>query len=205
MDGLIISIVMRRTVTCYAGLVAVLVLLPLCSSAGAEQRPRILLIEGQNATNPGGTLTFGAFRRRLKERWSKDYHVNFDHLDLFQFPGTEYQSRVARFLSEKYAKTPPDVIVPNGRQSLALLVAHRDLIAPKARIVFCCTTAAVAQSLGLPDDVVGVSIDLDWSATLDLAERLQPSARDLVVIAGASETDRIWGADVHKAVEVESQ
>src|SRR4051794_35147384 len=152
---------------CYAGLVAVFVLSPLYSAA-TEQRPRILLVEGQSATNPGGALTFGSFKRRLKERWSKDYDIYFDQLDLAQFPGTEYRERVARFLSEKYAKAPPDVLVPNGRQSLALLVTHRHLIAPQARIVFCCTSAAVAQSLNLPDDVVGASIELDWSATLDL-------------------------------------
>jgi PAS domain S-box-containing protein len=194
--------VMRSTLACYVSVVATLALLPLAPSAVAEQkRTRILLVEGQTASNPGGLATFGAFRRRLKEKWSKDYDIYFDQLDSAQFPGAEQQARVARFLSEKYAKAPPDVMVPNGRQSLALLVANRHLIAPQARIVFCCTTTAVARSLNLPDDVIGVSIDLDWSATLDLAERLQPKARELVVIGGASATDRIWSADVDKAIE----
>src|ERR1044072_5583177 len=193
---------MRSTVTCCRGLVATFVLLSLCSSAAAEQRrPRILLVEGQNATLPGGMVTFEAVRQRLKEKGSRDYDVYYDQLDLARFPGAEYQERVARFLGEKYSKAPPDVLVPNGRQSLALLVAYRHLIAPQARIVFCCVAAAVAESLNLPDDVVGVSINHDWCATLDLAERFQPRARELVVIAGGSDTDRIWGADMDKAIE----
>jgi hypothetical protein len=159
-------------------------LLP-CSSPIAEGRqPRILLVEGHNATLPGGMLAFAAFKQRLKEKWSRDHDIYFDQLDLARFPGAEYQERLARFLGEKYSKAPPDVLVPNGRQSLALLVAYRHLIAPQARVVFCCATGAVARSLNLPDDVVGVSIDHDWPATLDLAERLQPKARELVVIGG---------------------
>src|SRR5262245_17408590 len=122
-DYLVIGTVMRTAVTCYAGLVATFVALPLCSSAVAEQRqPRILLVEGHNATLPGGMLAFAAFKQRLKEKWSRDHDIYFDQLDLARFPGAEYEERLARFLGEKYSKAPPDVLVPNGRQSLALLV-----------------------------------------------------------------------------------
>ena len=38
-----------------------------CVSSAQERRRRILLLEGQSATQPGGVRTFEAFRTRLKE------------------------------------------------------------------------------------------------------------------------------------------
>jgi signal transduction histidine kinase len=170
--------------------------------ASAQERPqRILLLEGQGARQPGGVRTFDAFTQRLKEKSRKNYAIYFDHLDLGRFPGREHRERVARFLGDKYAGNRPDLVVPNGRQSLALVVEYRDRIAPNAPIVYCCTTAAAASVPNLPSDAVGVITEYNWSATLDLAQRLQPGARDIVLVSGSSDVDRLWEADMRKAIE----
>jgi signal transduction histidine kinase len=186
------------------GGVILLLILPfscLGCRAGAEQLQRILLLEGQSATQPGGVRIFEAFKQRLKEKSPKNYEIYFDHLDLGRFSGKEYQERVARFLGEKYAQSPPDLVVPNGRQSLALLATHRKVIAPHAHILYCCTTAAAANIPDLPSDAVGVITEYNWSATLALAERLQPGARNIVLVSGASDADRLWQADARDAIE----
>jgi len=40
--------------------------------------------------------------------------------------------------------------------------------------------------------VVGAVSEYDWAETLALAARLQPTARDLALISGSSEVDKIW-------------
>ena len=183
-------------------LVCVLIAWSACPSVAADGRPqRILLLEGQSATQPGGVRTFEAFRQRLKEKSSQNYEIDFDHLDLARFPGAAHAERAARFLAEKQAQKPLDLVVPNGRGSLSVLLRYRALVAPNVPIVYCCVTKAVADTLNLPSDAVGVITEYDWTATLALAERLQPGARNLTLISGASEVDRAWEAEMRKAIE----
>jgi C4-dicarboxylate-specific signal transduction histidine kinase len=169
--------------------------------AAGEPPRRILLLEGQAARQPGGVKTFEAFRHRLKERSVNNIEIYFDHLDLARFPGPAHAEHTARYLREKYAQTPLDLVVPNGRGSLNFLQRYRDTIAPNVPIVYCCTTAAAVETLNLPRDAVGVITEYNWDATLALAARLQPDARNLVLISGASEVDRAWEADARKAIE----
>ena len=53
----------------------------------------------------------------------------------------------------------------------------------------------------LPSDVVGVLEDLDPAPTLQLARRLHPDAKSLVLIIGAGELDRGWDPRIRRAVE----
>ena len=81
---------------------------------------------------------------------------------------------------------------PTARGSLSLLVRHRDAIAPGVPIVYCCASAEAVDALNLPRDVLGVILEYNWAETLALAAQLQPGARNLVLISGASELDKIW-------------
>jgi hypothetical protein len=51
-----------------------------------------------------------------------------------------------------------------------------------------------------PPDVIGRSIDLDPTSTLQLALRLHPDARRLVIVLGAADRDRIWEQRLRSAV-----
>ncbi len=133
--------------------IALVLMISTCVSSAQERPRRILLLEGQSATQPGGVRTFEAFRTRLKERSREYYEIDFDHLDLARFPGEAHAERAARFLGEKHAQRPLDLVVPNGRGSLSVLLRYRHLIAPNVPIVYCCVTADVAALHNLPPDV----------------------------------------------------
>ena len=53
----------------------------------------------------------------------------------------------------------------------------------------------------LPPEVTGIITEFDLAKTLSLAERLQPEARRLFVIAGSGETDRRWQPIARKVIE----
>ena len=161
-------------------------------SAGVEQTRRIYLIEGLAAWQPSGVEVHEGFKQRLKERSFANYEIYLDNLELGRFPGKAHEERVARFLSEKFAQNPPHLLMPDGPGSLSLLVRHRDTIAPGVPIVYCCVDPGTADALALPRDVVGVTIEYNWAETLALAARLQPDARNLVLISGSSDIDRLW-------------
>jgi PAS domain S-box-containing protein len=182
-------------------------LLPIVAApAAAEKRPqRVFLLEGLRATQPAGLRTLEAFRNRLKERGGSDIEVFIDFLELSRFPGEDHEERTARYLSEKYSEKRPDLLVPISRGALHFVMKYRDVLGPGLPVVYCCTAASAATAMSLPRDVVGVVTDYDWSKTLDLADRLQPEARNLAIISGASAYDREWLDDLLREIEPRSK
>ena len=83
-------------------------------------------------------------------------------------------------------------MITAGREASVFILKHREAIAPDVPIVVCCLPAESFAALGGPNKITGVISGRDISKTLDLAERLQPDARNLVVVAGASDFDRQW-------------
>jgi PAS domain S-box-containing protein len=110
---------------------------------------------------------------------------------------------MATFLRDRYAQRRPDVIMIVSGLALPFVVKHRDSFAPKVPVVFIGASSTTYQGSRPPPDITGHIIDLEanFDTTLRLAERLQPDARRLVVIAGSAPIDRNWQGIARKVVE----
>jgi PAS domain S-box-containing protein len=164
-------------------------------SAGAQERVRrVLILYPYDNTLPATNLAGEAARKRLLERAKQQITIYTDFLDLVRFPDDVHGERTARFLAEKYAQTPFDLIIVLNTESQRFATRYRHIFAPNVPIVFCCVTRALfdAATTPRPADVTGIINEFDSTKTLELARRLQPDARNLVFIAGASEIDRRW-------------
>ena len=105
------------------------------------------------------------------------------------------------FLRAKYEKRPPDVVITLGSIALPFLVRHRDDIAPNAPVVFTSVSPQSHSALRLPPNITGIISEFNLDKTLALAERLQPEASRLFVIAGSGEVDRRWQSAARKTIE----
>jgi PAS domain S-box-containing protein len=183
-------------------LVAVVALLLDGWSVGAQEPiRRVLLLYPYDSVNPA-TLTAGtAIRKRLTGESSSKIDIYSDFLDLARFPTETDQLRSARYLAEKYADNPPEIIMPLSPEAQRFAIKYRGVIAPNVPIVFCCVTPEMAAATDRPSDVTGIYGEFDAGKTIALAQKLQPKARNLVVISGASEMDRQWLASVQKEIE----
>ncbi len=184
---------------------ALVFLTTLWPAAADEQPRRILLLEGLTVTQPAGVRTLEAFKNRLKEKGVENIETFIEFLELGRFPGQAHETLTARFLAEKYSESPPDLLIPISRGALAFLLQYRSKIAPNTPIVYCCTAASAVTAMNVPREVIGVVTEYNWLRTLALAERLQPDARNLVVISGASDFDRAWQEDARRQIESASQ
>ena len=72
------------------------------------------------------------------------------------------------------------------------MTKFRDQMLPGVPVVHIAMPQDQLERLTLPPDVVGRTIDLDPTETLELALRLHPNAKRLVIVVGAAERDRIW-------------
>jgi signal transduction histidine kinase len=191
-----------RSAFCIRFCLLVLAALTVASqSFGAESARRVYLLQGLTATQPGADLTVAAFKARLKERSSEPIEVFTDFLDIGRFPGPEHEKRLVPFLAGKIAQANPAVVISISRGATRFLVRHRAEIAPNTPVFYCCTPSSTADGLDIPADIPGIIIDYDWAGTLALAERLQPNAKTLVFVSGASARDHAWYQDAMTDLE----
>ena len=182
----------RRT---WSGLLAfsVLVLVGAQGAAYAQDAVRrALILYPENNVYRQGLIVGEAFRKRLLEGSSADIEIFSDFLDLSRFPDEGHRQRIVRYLAEKYAQTAPDLVFAVGPEVLQLLSSNRERLMPNVPIVTCCMLPETIAAVGRLGDVAGVASEVDLAKTLALAERLQPKARRLLVVAGASPYEQRW-------------
>jgi ABC transporter substrate binding protein len=88
-----------------------------------------------------------------------------------------------------------------GSAALPFILKYRDITAPKIPVVFTSISAHSYAAMRPPPDVTGIITEFNLDKTLALAERLQPDARRLFVIAGSGATDRRWHTVARNTVE----
>jgi signal transduction histidine kinase len=170
-------------------------------AAGNDQRRRIYFLESLSATQPGAIRTIEGFTLRLKAKTTESFEIIIDYLEFGRFPDQAHADRSARFLAEKYAEAPPDVLIPLGRAAIPFMLKHRDIVAPQVPIIMVGVPAHAVGEVKALGNSIWVITECNFAKTLALAQRLQPEARNLVFLAGASDYDRSWMNDARRELE----
>jgi PAS domain S-box-containing protein len=142
-----------------------------------------------------------AVRKRLLERFPQGLEIEADFLDLARYPDAAHAQRMVNFLGEKYAGVRFDAVVVIGPSGLPFILQHREVVGLRVPVIFSDLTRATYQAMNLPPDVTGVISGLYPEKTIELAKRLQPGARRVVVIAGSDDVDGRWRETARKAIE----
>jgi C4-dicarboxylate-specific signal transduction histidine kinase len=172
-----------------------------CPAASNEHRRRIYFLESLSPTQPAAIRTIDAFNKRLSEKTTETFDIFIDYMELGRFPGQAHLDRTARFLAGKYAETPPDVLIALGRAALPFLLKYRDAVASEVPTIIVSIPTRMAAEASALANTVSVTTEYNFSKTLELARRLQPEARNLVFVAGASDYDQSWVNDARRELE----
>ncbi len=173
-----------------------LAILPNCPptrAVAANDAVAILVVYANDATQPAAIELARGLRNRLEHGTASKFEAYSEYLDLQRFCGPENLARRASEIRGKYGGLPIDVVIALGPGALKFMLEHRD-IAPGAPLVFGAVRAESAEALSLPEDTMGVVSHFDVKGTVELARRLQPDARDIVVVTGSADFDRAWQA-----------
>ncbi|WP_426527232.1 sensor histidine kinase [Bradyrhizobium sp. McL0615] len=167
----------------------------------ADEVPRrILILHAYNYTFPANVAISDSLRTGLG-RFPHAVEVEADFLDLARRPDEDHALRTADYLHKKYANVRFDAVVVIGIAGMPFLLKYRDMIAPGVPVVWSDVTRATFDAMSLPADIVPVINYYSPEKTLELAERLQPNARRLVVIGGISSNDRRWQENGRRAIK----
>jgi hypothetical protein len=162
-----------------------------CQSTDAAQRRRIYFLESLSPALPAAVRTMDGFKKRLGEKTDEQFEIFVDYMELVRLPSQAHSDRTVEYLSGKYRKALPDVLITLGRTALPFMAKYRDAVAPNVPVILTSVPATDAKASDL-QNVFWVITEYSFSKTLDLARRLQPDARNLVIVGGASNYDRQW-------------
>ena len=152
---------------------------------------RILIIyENESTLTAAVQVAEGLHESMAKEM--PIVEIYSEYLDTVRFASSDNATRLTDYLTSKYNGMAFDVVLAVGPGALQFVLAHRETIGGKAPIVFGAVTDNSLRTRQLPPDVKGVVSHFDVRKTMDLAVKLQPDVKQIVVMTGSSAFDKSW-------------
>ena len=155
----------------------------ICGSAQAQSPKNILVLHGGWAKLPFNAISDAQIEKAL----GQDHHI---HAQIFN----EYidekrldpeKIKFSELLRRKYAGQKFDVILSVSPAALNMLLAMGNTLWPGVPVVFMIVDYRMLPER-LPSNFTGVTADIDFPGTLDLALRLQPQTQHVFYIVGIS-------------------
>jgi PAS domain S-box-containing protein len=180
-----------RTVPLFR-LLSVLTLLLITShsaTASSQKTRRVLLIYAEEKDLPMNRIVDAQLRSSFREKLGDGVELFSEYIDVIRFPDSRLHRKLLELLHDKYSAHGLDLIVVIASSALDQVQFHRDWFFPATPVVFCCVTEADYKPRRISPGVTGIPVKLDYRSTLEVAFRLHPSTRRVVVIAGATKED----------------
>jgi signal transduction histidine kinase len=137
----------------------------------------------------GQALIDQTLREQLQNS-GEPVEIYTENLERIRLGEASYDKLMADFYRRKYRNDKVDVIVAVQRSVLHFFLKHHSDLFKGVPIVFCIVEAQDEEVRALPPDVTGVLLDTNFGKTVDAALQLQPQTERIVVLSGASDTDR---------------
>ncbi|MFP4053300.1 MAG: response regulator [Phycisphaerae bacterium] len=150
-------------------------------------RHQILLLHSYHA---GYDWTEGITRgfREEMSRLMPDAEVHIEYMDSKRWNAPDQQEAFHNWLQIRYRNVPISAIVSSDDNALAFLLKHRGHVAPGQPIVFCGVNDYDPNQLVGHPEITGVVETLEVRQTLDLARKLRPGVRRVLVVTDNSPT-----------------
>jgi signal transduction histidine kinase len=174
-------------------------------SAAAEPEMRILILNATDPYLPAYQIIDATMRETLAKDTTRHFAYFSETLDAQRFDWKQYEAEFLALLLKKYKGLRIDVVVVVTQPALDFVNDHGKELWPGATIVFHSIPARALESTALPARATGIVTREDVGGTLDLARRLQPHARRILVIAGAAEIDQRLAGETRKVLAGQAQ
>jgi signal transduction histidine kinase/ABC-type uncharacterized transport system substrate-binding protein len=177
-------------------------MLSACAAAAADRGKRVVLLSESESNLPAVVALETALRETLRAKYPLSLDIYSEYFDVDRFPGPELATNTATYLERKYANTAVDVVIALGPQALAFALQHRGTLFSGVPLLYVTIEAFDTAGQNLPPDVFGVTFHTDLVPTIELALRLQPDAKQLVVVSGDEFQDRMWETRAHSELSI---
>ena len=135
-------------------------------------------------------------------RETPERHIEFysESLDLQAFPGTPSPEDARDWLAKKYGDHKLDVVVAVGPGAIEFLSDDAQTLFRDVPIVICGSSSDQASNPKLDARFTGTWVKLEPEQTLELALHLFPDTRQVFVVGGSSDFDKVVMSLTKKAL-----
>lgn len=179
---------------------AVFVMWALVAHAAEPASTGVLIVHSNQRITPAGIVIENTLRSLVPGALQRPVELFSEYLDMEWASTDTFAAAQAEFLRQKYGERNIRVIVASAPQALQFIAKYRDRMLPGVPVVHLAMPKDQLERASFPPDIIGKSVDLDPTSTLELALRLHPEARRLVIVLGAAERDRVWEQRLRKAL-----
>jgi PAS domain S-box-containing protein len=174
----LVPLVIVLSVSCFAG-----------DAPAAEPQMRVLALYGSRPDLASNVIVDEVLRSTLERELGPRLDFYAEFLDTARWPEGETQIAVHDFLRRRYATKKLSVIIAVARPAINFMRIYGDELFPGVPIVAYGDSDALRDwDPGRP--ITGTLARVDLSETVQFILRLQPRTREILVISGASDSDR---------------
>jgi PAS domain S-box-containing protein len=155
----------------------------------------VVLYPHNSDGSPGNSLVDQSLRSAFAAGSTGHIEIYDEYLDISHPWDADSRQLQVEYLRHKYARRKVDLVIAGLSSGLDFVLDHRQAIFPGVPIVFCAVDHREVQTRKLPPDVIGVPVNFDLAATLELALRLHPKTERIFVIAGKEKMDKAWESE----------
>lgn len=166
--------------------IACLLVLLFHPASGAlwEKPKNVLVIYSYKSGQPFHDLVGRSIRETFEGQTRHTIEVFNEYLDISRFPQERYRQELVRFMRRKYPDLRPDLIITVNSPALDFMGKYGATLFPRVPTIFCAP-----EGRDLPPGMTGTTARFAYGETLELALKLHPGTKEVVVIGGTSETD----------------
>src|SRR5580765_7439462 len=166
----------------------------------AEPQKAVLALYGSRPDLPANVIVDGIIRSTLEGELGSRLDFYAEFLDTARWPEAEAQALVRDLIRRKYAQRKFSAIIAVARPAVNFIRVYGDELFPGVPIVVYGDSDALREwQPGRP--ITGALAKVDLGETVDLILGLQPGTREILVISGASDSDRWRQAEVRRQLE----
>ena len=160
-------------------------------TAEAQVKPvrRILIF---NELGPSSPVIDAINQEILAGLEKSPYQIELytEFLETTLFPDVATQREFLKWYVYKYRNRKPDMIIAVGPSPIKFLAEAHEKFFANVPVIFCASTREMAGYPKLNPYFTGVWENLEPTKTLDIAVKLEPNTKHLVVVGGVASYDR---------------
>lgn len=156
---------------------------------------RVLILYTHRQMSPINSQWHAGIIEAIRRDYQGPIDIDIEYMDVVLQSDPEYFDQWAALLKRKYAKYPPDVVIPVFFPAMTFLLPNRDTFFPDCPIVFCAIPESFGSFLASRKNVTGVGFILDFDPTVRVVLKVLPRTSKLLLLSGCSRMDK-WFKDV---------
>ena len=155
----------------------------------AEPQKIVLVLYGGRPDLSANDIVDEIIRSTLEQEFGSRLDFYAEFLDAARWPQEETESAVHDYVHKRYAQKRPSVIIAVAQPAINFMRLYGDELFPGVPVV-AYGAEDMLRDWNPRQPLMAALTKIDIKGTLELALRLQPRTREVLVISGASPTDQ---------------